>query len=75
MLVEFAYVGLDRPPDYEFVGLVDSKDWKPLETLEEAVNRKERLKTRYRNPRTDYVNDGQGIGENHSRFLERVECQ
>ena len=75
MLVEFAYVGLDRPPDYEFVGLVDSKNWKPLETLEEAVAHKERFKTRYSNPRTDYVNDGQGIGENYSRFLERVECQ
>jgi len=75
MLVEFAYVGLDRPPDYEFVGLVNSKDWKPLETLEEAVARKERFKIRYSNPRTDYVNDGQGIGENYSRYLERVECQ
>jgi len=73
MLVEFAYVGLDRPPDYEFVGLVDSKNWKPLETLEEAVARKERFKIRYSNPRTGYVNNGQGIGENYSRFLEKFE--
>jgi len=50
--------------------LVDSKDWKPLETLDEAVARKEKLKNRYKNPRTDYVNDGQGIGTNYSRFLE-----
>ena len=75
MLVDFGYFGLDRPPDYEFVGLVDSKFWKPLETLEEALARKERFKIRYSNPRTGYVNDGQGIGENYSRFLERVECQ
>jgi len=53
--------------------LVDSKDWKPLETLDEAVARKEKLKNRYKNPRTDYVNDGQGIGTNYSRFLERFE--
>ena len=33
------------------------------------------IQKRYSNPRTDYINDGQGIGENHSRFLERVECQ
>jgi len=73
MLVDFGYFGIDRPPDYEFVGLVDSKDWKPLETLEEAVARKEKLKIRYRNPRTDYVNDGQGIGTNYFRFLELKE--
>jgi len=73
MLVEFAYVGLDRPPDYEFVGLVDSKFWKPLETLEEAVARKERFKIRYSNPRTDYVNDGQGIGSYYASFLEKIE--
>jgi len=47
MLVEFEYVGLDRPPDYEFVGLVDSKDWKAKETLEEAIDRKNRFKSEY----------------------------
>jgi len=73
MLVEFAYVGLDRPPDYEFVGLVDSKFWKPLETLEEAVACKERLKNRYKNPRTDYVNDGQGIATYYHSWLEHQE--
>ena len=44
MLVEFEYVGHDRPPDYEFVGLVNAKDWKAKETLEQAVNRKNRFK-------------------------------
>jgi len=48
MLVEFAYVGLDRPPDYEFVGLVDSKDWKPLETLDQAIDRKERFRNQFK---------------------------
>jgi len=47
MLVEFAYVGQDRPPDDEFVGLVDPKDWEALETLEQAVDRKERFKNRF----------------------------
>ncbi len=73
MLVEFAYVGLDRPPDYEFVGLVNSKFWKPLETFDEAVARKERFKIRYSNPRTDYVNDGQGIATYYSSWLEHTE--
>jgi len=52
MLVEFAYVGLDRPPDYEFVGLVEAQDWKPLETLDQAINRKERFKKQF-TPHTD----------------------
>jgi len=76
MLVEFEYVGLDRPPDYEFVGLVNAKDWRAKETLEEAVKKKELMKNgiknRYSNPRTNYVNDGQGIGTNYSRFIERI---
>jgi len=72
MLVNFEYVGLDRPPDFEFVGLVDGKNWRAMETLEQAVEKKERMKNRYRNPRTDYVNDGQGIGEIYSRWLDRV---
>jgi len=44
MLVEFEYVGHDRPPDFEFVGLVDSKDWRAKETLEQAIDRKNRFK-------------------------------
>jgi len=48
MLVNFEYVGQDRPPDYEFVGLVDAKNWKPLETLEQAVDRKERFRNQFR---------------------------
>lgn len=47
MLVNFEYVGLDKPPDFEFVGLVNGKDWKALETLEQAVDRKNRLKSKY----------------------------
>ena len=73
MLVEFGYFGEDKPPDYEFVGLVDSKIWKPLETLEEAVARKEELKTRRKNPRTGSVNDGQGIATYYSSWLESKE--
>jgi len=32
-----------KEPDFEFVGLVDSKDWKAKETLEEAIDRKNRF--------------------------------
>jgi len=71
LLVEFDYVGQDRPPDYEFVGLVDVKDWNPLETLAEAEERRKELKNRKRNPRKGFVNDGQGIASNYSSFLEK----
>ena len=47
MLVNFEYVGLDKPPDFEFVGLVDGKNWKAKETLEQAVDRKNRFKLKY----------------------------
>jgi len=47
MLVEFDYVGLDRPPDYEFVGLVDVKDWRAIETLDQAIDRKNRFKEQF----------------------------
>jgi len=77
MLVDFEYVGTDKPPDFEFVGLVDYGSWKPKETLEQAVNRKEfmkiKIKNRYRNPRKNYINDGQGIGSDHSSFLKYLE--
>jgi len=73
MLVDFGYFGEDKPPDYEFVGLVDSKIWKPLETLEEAVARKEKLKNRRKNPRRGYVDDGQGIATNYHSWLEHKE--
>lgn len=73
MLVEFEYVGHDRPPDFEFVGLVDDWwNWRAKETLEQAVMKKELMKNRYKNPRRGYVNDGQGIGTDYSRFLERI---
>jgi len=48
MLVEFEYVGLDGPPDYEFIGLVSAEEWKAVETLEQAVERKRLFKERYR---------------------------
>jgi len=48
MLVDFEYVGMDRPPDYEFVGLVDAKDWRALETIEQAVDKKERMRNRFK---------------------------
>jgi hypothetical protein len=48
MLVNFEYVGLDKPPDFEFVGLVnDGQNWKAKETLEQAVDRKNRFRLRY----------------------------
>jgi len=47
MLVNFGYVGQDRPPDFEFVGLVSSNDWKPLETLEGAVDRQRNILYRH----------------------------
>ena len=76
MLVEFEYIGQDRPPNYEFVGLVEGKNWKAKETLEDAVQKKNmmriKIKNRYKNPRKDYVNDGQGIGSDYSHFLERM---
>ena len=48
MLVEFEYVGLDKPPDFEFVGLVDVNNWNPKETLEQAVDRKNQFKIKYK---------------------------
>jgi len=32
-----------------------------------------KTKSRYKNPRKGYVNNGQGIGEIYSCFLERIE--
>jgi|CXWL01.1.fsa_nt_gi hypothetical protein len=52
MLVDFEYVGQDRPPDYEFVGLVNVKDWRAKETLEQAVDRKNRFKKEIPNHNT-----------------------
>ncbi len=76
MLVDFEYIGLGKPPDFEFVGLVEVNNWKAKETLEEAVMKKEitqiSMKNRYKNPRKDFISDGQGIGSDYSRFLERI---
>jgi len=41
MLVNFAWVGYDRPPpDFEFAGLEPACDWEAIETIEDAVDRK-----------------------------------
>jgi len=47
MLVDFTYVGQDRPPDYEFVGLVSGNDWKALETLDEAMDKKRNMRSKW----------------------------
>ncbi len=44
MLVYFEYVGQGEPPDYEFTGLADSKNWRTKETIEQDVNRKNKFK-------------------------------
>ena len=44
-LVNAVFVATDRgPPDVEFVGLVDSFDWSPTESIEQAEERKEKSK-------------------------------
>ena len=48
MLVDFEYVGQGKPPDFEFVGLVDVNDWRAKETLEQAVDRKNRFKNQFK---------------------------
>jgi hypothetical protein len=48
MLVDFEYVGLDKPPDFEFVGLVDYGSWKAKETLEQAVDRKRMIGLKFK---------------------------
>ena len=44
LFVQCVFVGTDRPPDFEFSGLVNYLDWKPLETIAEAIDRKNRFK-------------------------------
>jgi len=49
MFVNARHIGHDRPPpDYEFVGLVDSSDWEALESVDEAVERKEQMKNMFK---------------------------
>ena len=44
-LVNAVFVATDRgPPSFEFVGLVDSFDWSPTESIEQAEERKEKSK-------------------------------
>ncbi len=44
-LVRAGYVGLDRPPpDFEFMALLRSDDWSALESIEEALERKNKFK-------------------------------
>jgi len=76
MLVEFEYVGHDRPPDYEFVGLVDSKDWKAKETLDEAVDRKNRFKLKYQkheiNPHPYWNEDARKASEKVDEYIKSL---
>jgi len=45
MLVAFAWIGYDRPPpNFEFVGLEPACDWEAIETIEDAVDRKNQFK-------------------------------
>jgi len=45
LLVRVEFIGLDRPPpDFEFQALLNIKDWKPVETIDEAYERKNRYK-------------------------------
>jgi len=50
MFVRCEFIGHDRPPDNEFSGLVDYRDWRALETIDEAVERKEKMS----NPSLDW---------------------
>ncbi len=52
MFVECVFVGTDRPPDYEFSGLVDCRDWVALETVDEAVDRKNERKNKKEKPQS-----------------------
>ena len=75
MLVNFEYVGLDKPPDFEFVGLVDGRDWKAKETLEQAVDRKNRLKSKYQKEeinRNPYWNEKCRIAQTKSDELFKL---
>jgi len=41
LCVNTIFSATDRgPPDYEFIGLVDSRDWEPTESVQEAKDRK-----------------------------------
>jgi len=56
MMVLCCYIGVDRPPpDFEFIGLVDSKDWRSLESVDDAVKRKEQLRERFMKKREKFV--------------------
>ncbi len=64
MLVDFEYIGLDKPPDFEFVGLVDYGNWKPKETLEQAIDRKRMMSLRFKK-------ESNIDGFSHKLFSER----
>ena len=45
ILVNAEFIATDRPPpEAEFVGLVDPFDWSPLESIEEAIESRNRIK-------------------------------
>jgi len=72
MLVECEFVGTDRPPDNEFYGLFEVGQWIALETVDEAVAKKEWRKNRKKNPRKFDRKDGlEGIGSIKQDRYER----
>lgn len=71
MLVEFEYIGQGSSPDFEFVGLVDDwYNWRAKETLEQAVNRKNRFKSKYQK---DEINFNPYWNEDVRKSCEKVD--
>lgn len=73
MFVKCEYVGLDRPPDYEFAGLVSAKDWKPLETLAEAVDRKNNFKKEEVNPNPYWNEKCRRAQEEADEYIKKLQ--
>ncbi len=73
MLVNFEYVGLDKPPDFEFVGLVNGKNWKAKETLEQAVDRKNRFKKKEINLNPYWHKESKIAQENSDKLFKLLE--
>ena len=77
MLVDFEYCGQGEPPDYEFVGLVDAKDWRALETLEQAVDKKERMRNRFKkedyNPNPYWNPDAKRACQEADEYIKKLQ--
>ena len=74
MLVEFEYIGQDRPPDFEFVGLVDDGyNWKAKETLEQAVDHKNRFKKEEINHNPYWHEPSRKAQEECDRLFKRLQ--